>query len=92
MLEENIFGNGLCEENDQHNNNGNKRQGIIVLDYDLDRDERVKIFQNYLINLSFQFRIDLRHHWNHVHSPSDGVQRAAVIIRQQRHQLVRSHG
>src|SRR5436853_7177892 len=47
MLEENIFGNGLCEENDQHNNNRNKRQGIIVLDYDLDIDERKEIFQNY---------------------------------------------
>ena len=47
MSEENIFGNGLCEENDQHNNNENKKQITIVLDYDLDMDERKDIFQNY---------------------------------------------
>src|SRR5581483_12478336 len=47
MSEENIFGNGLCEENDQHKNNENKKQGTIVLDYDLYYDERRKIFQNY---------------------------------------------
>src|SRR5437868_670092 len=47
MSEENIFGNGLCEENDQHNNNENKKQRTIVLDYDLDKYEREEIFQNY---------------------------------------------
>src|SRR5581483_11799056 len=47
MSEENIFGNSLCEENDQHNNNENKKQGTIVLDYDLDYYERAEIFQNY---------------------------------------------
>src|SRR5581483_657285 len=37
----------LCEENDQHNSNDNKKQSTIVLDYDLDKDEREDIFQNY---------------------------------------------
>src|SRR5581483_3185521 len=35
------------EDDDQHNNNENRKQGTIVLDYDLDRDERKEIFQNY---------------------------------------------
>ena len=35
------------EDDDQHNNNENKKQGTIVLDYDLDRYEREEIFQNY---------------------------------------------
>src|SRR5581483_5185128 len=59
MLEENIFDNSLYEDDeddeeyeeyedgDQHNNNKNRKQGTIVLDYDLDEDERKEIFQNY---------------------------------------------
>src|SRR5436305_14574150 len=47
MSEENIFVNNLREENDQRNNNEYKKQGTIVLDYDLDYYERAEIFQNY---------------------------------------------
>ena len=48
MTEENTFNNGLCEENYQYDNsNDDKKQSIIVLDYDLDEDEREAIFQNY---------------------------------------------
>ena len=47
MTEEITFNNSLCEENYQYNSNDDKKQSIIVLDYDLDRDEREEIFQNY---------------------------------------------
>ena len=47
MSEENTFNNSLCEENYQYNSNDNKKQRTIVLDYDLDEDERKEIFQNY---------------------------------------------
>ena len=46
MSEENTFDNSLCEENYQYNND-NKKQSIIVLDYNLDKYEREEIFQNY---------------------------------------------
>ena len=44
MSEENTCDNSL---NYQYNSNDDKKQTTIVLDYDLDRDERVEIFQNY---------------------------------------------
>src|SRR5581483_9495534 len=47
MSEENTFNSSLCEENYQYNSNDDKKQSIIVLDYNLDRDERKEIFQNY---------------------------------------------
>src|SRR5690349_16026712 len=47
MSEENIFDNSLYDDD----NNENKKQGTIVLDYDLDEDERRNIFQNYSLIL-----------------------------------------
>src|SRR5581483_5523522 len=44
MSEENTCDNSL---NYQHNSNDDKKQTTIVLDYDLDYDERKEIFQNY---------------------------------------------
>src|SRR5690242_4196298 len=47
MSEESTFNNSLCEENYQYNSNDDKKQSIIVLDYNLDYYEREEIFQNY---------------------------------------------
>src|SRR5581483_317604 len=44
MSEENTCDNSL---NYQYNSNDDKKQTTIVLDYDLDEDERKEIFQNY---------------------------------------------
>src|SRR5581483_10254042 len=44
MSEENTCDNSL---NYQHNSNDDKKQTTIVLDYDLDYDERKEICQNY---------------------------------------------
>src|SRR5581483_3884880 len=81
MSEENTFNSSLCEENYQYNSNDDKKQTTIVLDYDLDRDERKEIFQNYDLILceKCNCKIDLYHYckscckkeiysveWNHI--------------------------
>ena len=61
MSEENTCDNSL---NYQYNSNDDKKQSTIVLDYDLDRDERKEIFQNYDLILCEKCnnKIDIYHY------------------------------